>query len=103
MQFSVSDAADRNKSPILQVISGEIGPCASVLEICSGTGQHALHFAANLPHLTWQPSDTGDYLPALRERLQQEGGANLREVIELDVRANTGRGGSVSGTHLAKG
>jgi SAM-dependent methyltransferase len=88
MQFSVSEAAERNKAPILHIISAEFGSCGRVLEIGSGTGQHALHFAANLPHLLWQPSDTGDYLPALRERIRGDGGANLCEVIELDVRAN---------------
>ena len=86
MEYSVSDAAERNKAPILQVIVAEFAQTRRVLEIGSGTGQHALHFSAHLPQLTWQPSDTGDYLPSLRERLRQEGGPNLRPVIELDVR-----------------
>jgi SAM-dependent methyltransferase len=86
MEYSVSEAAERNKAPILQIIAAEFAQTRRVLEIGSGTGQHALHFAAHLPHLGWQPSDTGDYLPALRERLRQAGGANLHEVIELDVR-----------------
>jgi cyclopropane fatty-acyl-phospholipid synthase-like methyltransferase len=86
MQFSVSDASERNKEPILRVIAGELAGRRNVLEIGSGTGQHAVYFAANLPDISWQPSDTGDYLPALRERLRQEGGANLRQVVELDVR-----------------
>jgi SAM-dependent methyltransferase len=88
MQFSVSEAADRNKGPILEIIAKEFAQTQRVLEIGSGTGQHALYFAARLPHISWQPSDTGDYLPELRERIRQEGGTNLREVIELDVRAN---------------
>ncbi len=81
-----SDAAERNKAPILQVIAAEFARNRRVLEIGSGTGQHALHFSAHLGHLSWQPSDTGDYLPALRERLRQEGGPNLLPVIEIDVR-----------------
>ena len=88
MQFSVSEAAERNKAPILEIIAKEFAHTRRVLEIGSGTGQHALYFAARLPHLTWQPSDTGEYLPELRERIRQEGGTNLRDVIELDVRAN---------------
>ena len=88
MEYSVSDAADRNKAPILQIIAAEFAHTRRVLEIGSGTGQHALHFAAHLPHVSWQPSDTGEYLPTLRERLRIEGSANLREVIELDVRMN---------------
>lgn len=86
MEYSVSEAADRNKAPILKIIATEFARTRRVLEIGSGTGQHALHFAAHLPHISWQPSDTGDYLPTLRERLRSEGGANLRDVIELDVR-----------------
>jgi cyclopropane fatty-acyl-phospholipid synthase-like methyltransferase len=86
VEYSVSDAAERNKAPILAIIAAEFARTQRVLEIGSGTGQHALHFAAHLPDISWQPSDTGDYLPTLRERLRSEGTANLREVIELDVR-----------------
>jgi SAM-dependent methyltransferase len=83
---AVSEAADRNKGPILQVIAKEFAHTHRVLEIGSGTGQHAVHFAAHLPHISWQPTDTGDFLPTLRERIRMEGSPNLREVIELDVR-----------------
>jgi cyclopropane fatty-acyl-phospholipid synthase-like methyltransferase len=93
MQFSAGDvrlsaAADRNKGPILQVIAKELAHTRRVLEIGSGTGQHAVYFAAQLPHISWQPSDTVEYLPELRERIRQEGGTNLLEVIELDVRVH---------------
>jgi SAM-dependent methyltransferase len=88
MQFSVSAAADRNKGPILEIIAKEFAQTRRVLEIGSGTGQHALHFAAHLSHISWQPSDTREYLPELRERLRLQGGTNLREVIELDVGTN---------------
>ena len=101
MEYPVSDAADRNKAPILQIIAAEFAHARHVLEIGSGTGQHALHFAANLPHATWQPSDTGEYLPVLRERLRNEGAANLREVIELDVRMNPWPVESVDGIFSA--
>lgn len=86
MEYVVSEAAERNKEPILQIIAPLLSQTRRVLEIGSGTGTHALHFSAHLPHLTWQPTDFGDYLPALRERLKREGGANLLPVIELDVR-----------------
>ena|ERR1700736_262375 len=88
MQFSVSEAADRNKAPILAKLTKEFAHARHILEIGSGTGQHALYFAAHLPHLSWQPTDTGGYLPVLRERVRLEGGANLRAAIELDVRAD---------------
>ncbi len=51
---------------------------ASVLEIGSGTGQHAVHFARHLPQLRWQPSDTAEHLDALRARIIAEGTPNLR-------------------------
>jgi SAM-dependent methyltransferase len=101
MEYSVSDAAERNKAPILQVIAAEFAQTRSVLEIGSGTGQHALHFSAHLPHLSWQPSDTGDYLPALRARLQQEGAANLQPVMELDVRTQPWPVAGVDGVFTA--
>lgn len=88
MQFSVSEAAERNKAPLLAKLTQEFAHARHILEIGSGTGQHALYFAAHLPHLSWQPTDTGEYLPLLRERVRLEGGVNLRAAIELDVRAD---------------
>ncbi len=84
--FSVSEAAERNKEPILAVIAREFAQTRCVLEIGSGTAQHAIHFASRLAHLSWQPSDTGDSLPELRERLALENLKNLKPVLELDVR-----------------
>jgi SAM-dependent methyltransferase len=86
MEYVVSDAAERNKEPILQILAPVLSQTRRVLEIGSGTGTHALLFSSRMPHLTWQPTDTGDYVPALRERLQREGGPNLLPLVELDVR-----------------
>ena len=86
MEYVVSDAAERNKEPILQLLAPVLSQTRRLLEIGSGTGVHALYFSARLPQLTWQPTDTGEYLPTLRERLKREGGANLLPVVELDVR-----------------
>ena len=99
MTYSVSEACERNKGPILEILAGALAHSRNVLEIGSGTGQHAAYFAAHLPHLVWQPSDTGAYLTGLRERIATErlarkplagateGTPNLRAPIELDVRA----------------
>jgi SAM-dependent methyltransferase len=84
--YSISEACERNKGPILRILTGAFAHCRSVLEIGSGTGQHAVHFATHLPHLRWQPSDRDDYLPGLRERIAHEGPPNLQPPIELDVR-----------------
>jgi cyclopropane fatty-acyl-phospholipid synthase-like methyltransferase len=82
-----AEACERNKAPILQVLRTEFAASASVLEVGSGTGQHAVHFAAHLPQLTWQPSEVAALLPALAERVRLEGSPNLRPPILLDVRA----------------
>lgn len=52
-----SAACERNREPILQVLRDVFHATRHVLEIGSGTGQHAIFFGANLPHLTWQTSD----------------------------------------------
>jgi len=84
--LSFPEACERNKGPILAVLSGELAASTRVLEIGSGSGQHALHFAAHLPHLTWQPSELAEKLPALEERIRRAGTANLRPPLALDVR-----------------
>ena len=80
-----SPSADRNKQPILEVIAPAFARARHVLEIGSGTGQHAVHFARALPQLTWQPSDRAPWLPGLRARIAREGPGNLAAPIELDV------------------
>src|SRR5215469_16476285 len=81
--LTVSDACERNKGPILEVLRTELADSARVLEIGSGTGQHAVHFAANLPHLAWQPSELPENLPPLAERIRREGPHNLRPAQSL--------------------
>jgi SAM-dependent methyltransferase len=80
-----SDASERNKGPILAVLEEAFAGCTHVLEIGSGTGQHAVHFALMLPHLVWQPSELPDAMPALRKRIFNEGPSNLRAPVEIDV------------------
>jgi cyclopropane fatty-acyl-phospholipid synthase-like methyltransferase len=82
-----SEACERNKGPILEVLTRELAAHRAVLEVGSGTGQHAVHFARHLPHLSWQPSEVADQQPALTERIRLEGAANLRAPIVLDVRS----------------
>jgi cyclopropane fatty-acyl-phospholipid synthase-like methyltransferase len=82
-----SDACERNKGPILEVLQDAFDSTRQVLEIGSGTGQHAVYFAHHLPKLRWQPSDTGEYLSFLRARIAQEGGANLDPPVLIDVRS----------------
>jgi cyclopropane fatty-acyl-phospholipid synthase-like methyltransferase len=81
-----SEACERNKGPILAVLSAELAGSRRVLEIGSGTGQHAVHFAAGLPELLWQPSEVPQYLAPLAERIARAGTPNLAAPIALDVR-----------------
>lgn len=82
----ISEACERNKEPILAVLQISFAEARHVLEIGSGTGQHAVHFARHLTHLTWHPTDQLSYLPDLTARVQQEGPSNLRPPTVLDVR-----------------
>lgn len=66
-----SEACERNRAPILAVLREQLRDCHRVLEIGTGTGQHATYFAAELPHLQWQASDHPDYLPGIAERLAE--------------------------------
>jgi cyclopropane fatty-acyl-phospholipid synthase-like methyltransferase len=84
--LTLSEACERNKGPILGVLSGEFAASQRVLEIGSGSGQHALHFAAHLPHLLWQPSELPENLPPLAQRIALQGLANLQPPQALDVR-----------------
>jgi hypothetical protein len=80
-----SPACERNRGPIAEVLTRYFAGCRSALEIGSGTGQHAVHFAAQLAHLRWQSSDRAEHLPDLAARIAQAGLANLPAPIELDV------------------
>lgn len=83
-----SPAADRNKEPILSVLRGILGEGGKALEIASGTGQHAVWFAAALPGWTWQPTDADiGMLPVIAGRIAQSGLANVRAPLQLDVTA----------------
>lgn len=80
-----SEAAERNAPPILEVLLREFKDCARVLEIGSGTGQHAVHFAAALPHLVWQTSDRDEHHPGINKWLRDAGPGNVRAPLSLDV------------------
>jgi len=85
MDLPFSDACERNKGPILDVLRSAFADRRHVVEIGAGTGQHAVHFARHLPHVEWQPTDRAEYLPGLRARIAAEGPPNLVPPVELDV------------------
>ena len=81
-----SEACERNKGPILEVLQRWLGQQAGlVLEIGAGTGQHVVHFARNLPRLSWQPTERLESLASLAARIEVEGSCNLLAPVELDV------------------
>ncbi|HXH01884.1 MAG TPA: DUF938 domain-containing protein [Candidatus Competibacteraceae bacterium] len=84
-QLPYSEACEQNKEPILAVLRQVFTEPGLVLEIGSGTGQHAVHFAPALPHLLWQPSDLAENLPGIALWLAAYPAPNLRPAIELDV------------------
>jgi hypothetical protein len=80
-----SEACEENKRPILGVIGPLFREARHLLEIGSGTGQHAVFFAAELPHLVWQTSDCRLALPGIRAWLDEARLPNLPPTIPLDV------------------
>jgi cyclopropane fatty-acyl-phospholipid synthase-like methyltransferase len=84
--LAFSEACERNKQPILGMLRDELERSSRVLEIGSGTGQHAVHFARHMQHLEWQPTDRADCLHDLAARIAEEGTPNLLAPLELDVR-----------------
>jgi len=80
-----SESSEENRDPILSVLREAFAAVNSVLEIGSGTGQHAVHFAQHLPHLTWQTSDLPEHHPGIQAWLDEALLANVRPPIALDV------------------
>lgn len=80
-----SQACENNREPILAILREAFAHCSNVLEIGSGTGQHAVHFAAALPHLTWHTSDLVEHHAGIWLWLDEAGLANVTGPVELDV------------------
>jgi cyclopropane fatty-acyl-phospholipid synthase-like methyltransferase len=80
-----SEASQRNREPILAVLSRWLTGPSRVLEIGSGTGQHAVFFAGALPHVVWQASDRAENLPGIGRWIEESGLPNLPHAIALDV------------------
>lgn len=78
-------SCDRNRDPILAVLRHHFAEVARVLEVGSGTGQHAVHFAMKMPWLSWQCSDRAENLPGISQWLEEAMLPNTPPPIELDV------------------
>ncbi len=82
-----SEACERNRLPILEVLRSAFAGSTRVLEIGSGTGQHAVFFTQALPHLAWQPTDRAEHLPGIAAWRDEINLPNLCAPMELDVDA----------------
>lgn len=81
-------AVARNREPILDVLRAVLPAQGTMLEIASGSGEHVVHFARHLPHLTFQPSDPDqDALRSIAGWSAEAGGRNILPPILLDAAA----------------
>lgn len=80
-----SQACENNKAPILEKLATLFKQPGTILEIGTGTGQHAVHFASHLPHLLWQPTDHPQNAQLSRAWIADSGLANINPPIALNV------------------
>lgn len=83
----ISPSCERNQEPILAILREVLAQSVEVLEIGSGTGQHAVFFARHLPHLQWQTSDMPDQHPGIHAWIADAALPNVRAPLNLDVDA----------------
>ena len=81
-----AEYAARNAAPILEILEREFGSASRVLEIGSGTGQHAVAFAAAMDHLHWQTSDLDENHAGIRAWVDDSGIDNIAPPLSMDVR-----------------
>ena len=85
-------ATERNRGPILEILRRVLPPTGLVLEIASGTGQHAAFFARELPALRWQPSDPSPvHLESIRARTAASGVTTSRHRCSSTSKSRPGR------------
>ncbi len=84
-----SQACENNRAPILEVLQTAFADRRHVLEVGSGTGQHSVYFAPQLPQLVWQTSELPEHHAGIRAWHAAHPSPNLRTSIELDLRSST--------------
>jgi cyclopropane fatty-acyl-phospholipid synthase-like methyltransferase len=83
-----SESCEQNKQPILSVLRHYLPQCTSVLEIGSGTGQHAVFFAEKFPRLIWHSSDLEENHAGIKAWISYSGLNNIQSPLVLDVKQN---------------
>ncbi len=97
----ISQAAENNKNVIGEVLLGAFSSCKIVLEIASGTGQHAVHMGVLMPDIIWQTSDLAENYGSIIQRLVLEASENVRRPLVLDVAQNDWQVGKIDGVFAA--
>lgn len=85
MDLPFSQACENNKHPILKQLQQLFKKPTSVFEIGSGTGQHAVFFAEQLPHVCWQSSDCAENVEFIQRRIDLSNLANLPACVQFEV------------------
>ena len=80
-----AESSEKNKEPILAVLKDIFADRKHVLEVASGTGQHAVHFGRELPHLIWQPSELAQNLVGIQAWLDEAQLPNVSAPLAIDV------------------
>ena len=93
MDKPFSESCVQNRDPILAVLREWFADRRHVLEIGSGTGQHAVYFAPELPHLVWQTADVPPHHAGIRAWLDDAAPPNVRPPLALDVNDTAWHGG----------
>lgn len=93
MEKPYAESCEQNRAPILDVLRGIFADRSYVLEIGSGTGQHAVYFGAEMPHLRWQTGDVPLHHPGIRMWLEDAALPNVLPPIALDVNQTHWRNG----------
>ncbi|MFH1819464.1 MAG: DUF938 domain-containing protein [Pseudomonadota bacterium] len=88
-----SESCVQNRDPILAILRPLFADRRHVLEIGSGTGQHAVYFAADLPHLVWQTADVPQHHPGIQAWLEEAALPNVLPPLALDVNDAAWRSG----------
>ena len=87
MSIPFSASAERNKQVIADALADYFNAISTVLEIGSGTGQHAVYLTQRYSHLQWQPTDRSENLSAIRQRIAEFGSGKIAPPLEVDVSA----------------
>ncbi len=96
-----SEACENNQAPILEILRKVFTEAGKILEIGSGTGQHAVYFGRALPHLIWQTSDLAEHHAGMRMWLDEAQLANVLPPLILDVKQTAWPVDAVQGVFTA--